>query len=73
MLFRCVGVLTAIQGGLRFYANLETDRNASWRPQDAENDPTETFLDDVVPQVEIKWGLRSEPKSVQNDKNERYH
>ncbi len=59
---RCFGVLTSIKSGLRFYVNLETDQKASWRPQEAEKVPTETFLDDFGPQVEIKRG----PRSTQN-------
>ncbi len=44
---RCFGVLASIKSGLRFYVNLETDKKASWRPQEAEKVPTETFLDDL--------------------------
>ena len=50
--FRCFGVLASIKSGLRFYVNLETDKKASWRPQDAEKVPTETFWDDFGPQVD---------------------
>ena len=45
-----------------FYVNLETDKKASWSPQEAEKVPTETFWDDVGPQVEIKRG----PRATQN-------
>ena len=52
-------VLTSIKSGLRFYVNLEMDKKGSWRPQKAENVPTETFVDDLGPQVEIKRGPKS--------------
>jgi hypothetical protein len=35
------------------------DKKASWRRQEAEKVPTETFLDDVGPKVEIKRGPTS--------------
>ena len=50
--FRCFGVLASIKSGLRLYVNLETDKKASWRPQEAEKIPTEIFLNDLGPQVE---------------------
>ncbi len=59
---RCFGVLTSIKSGLRFYVNLETDHKASWSPQEAEKVPTETSLDELGPQVEIKRG----PRATQN-------
>jgi hypothetical protein len=70
---RCFGVLTSIKSGLRFYANLETDQKASWRPQEAEKVPTETFLDDLGPQVEIKRGPRSTQNRSKTQKSERHH
>ena len=66
-------VLTSIKSGLRFYVNLETDQKASWRPQEAEKVPTETFLDDFGPQVEIKRGPRATQNRSKTQKNERYH
>ena len=38
---------------------LEMDKKASSRPQEAEKVPTETFLDDFGPQVELKRGPTS--------------
>ena len=70
---RCFGVLTSIKSGQIFYANLETDQRASWRPQEAEKVPTETFLDDFGPQVEIKRGPRATQNRSKTTKNERYH
>ena len=35
------------------------DKHGSWRPLEAEKVPTETLLDDLGPQVEIKRGLKS--------------
>jgi hypothetical protein len=71
--FRCFGVLTSIKSGLRFDVNLETDKNTSWRPQDTEKFPTETFLDDFGPQVEIKRGPRAAQNLSKTTKTERYH
>ena len=70
---RCFGVLTSIKNCLRFDVNLETDKNTSWRPQEAEKVPTETFLDDFGPQVEIKRGPRATQNRSKTQKNERYH
>ncbi len=51
------GVLTSIQRGLLFDANLETDKKkGSWRPQEAEKVPTETFWDALGSKVGIKRG-----------------
>ena len=70
---RCFGVLASIKSGLRFYVNLETDKKASWRPQEAEKVPTETFLDDFGPQVEIKRGPRATQNRSKTQKTERHH
>ena len=56
---RCFCVLRSIKSDLRFDLHLEIDKKASWRPQEAEHVPTETFLDDFGPQVEIKRGPTS--------------
>jgi hypothetical protein len=56
---RCFCVLRSIKSDLRFYLHLEMDKKASWRPQEAEKVPTETFLGDLGPQVGIKRGLTS--------------
>jgi hypothetical protein len=53
-------VLASIKCDLRFADHLKMDKTASWRPQEAEKVPTETFVDDFVPQAEIKRG----PKSI---------
>ena len=37
-------VLTSTQNGLRFYVKFEMDKKASWRPQEAEQVPTETVF-----------------------------
>ena len=66
-------VLASIKNGLRFYVKFEMDKKASWRPQEAEKVPTETFLDDFEPQVETKRGPRSTPNRSKTQKNERYH
>ena len=55
-------VLTSVKKCVRFYVKLDVDKKASWRPQEAEKVPTETFLDDCGPQVEIKRG----PRATQN-------
>ena len=73
MHFHCFGVLTSINSGLRFDVNLETDQKASWRPQEAEKIPTETFWDDFGPRVEIKRGPRATPNRSKTTKAERYH
>ena len=65
---RCFGVLASIKSGLRFYVNLETDKKASWRPQEAEKVPTESFWDDCGPQVETKRGPRSTPNRLKRQK-----
>jgi hypothetical protein len=70
---RCFGVLTSIKSGLRFYVKLETDKKASWSPQEAEKVPTETFWDDFGPQVEIKRGPRATPNRSKTQKSERHH
>ena len=56
---RCFCVLRSIKSDLRFDLHLEIDKKASWRPQEAEKVPTETFWDDLGPQVEIKRGPTS--------------
>ena len=56
---RCFCVLRSIKSDLRFDLHLEMDKKASWRRQEAEKVPTETFLDDFGPQVEIKRGPTS--------------
>jgi hypothetical protein len=70
---RCFCVLASIKNGLRFYVNLETDQKASWRPQEAEKVPTETFLDDFGPQVEIKRAPRATQNLSKTEKTERHH
>ena len=57
--FRCFCVLRSIKSDLRFYLHLEMDKKASWRRQEAEKVPTETFWDDCGPQVEVKRGPTS--------------
>ena len=56
---RCFCVLRSIKSYFRFDLHLEMDKKASWRPQEAEKVPTETFLDDFGPQVGIKRGPTS--------------
>ena len=66
--FRCFGVLAFIKSGLRFYVNLETDQKASWRPQEAEQVPTETFFGRFGAPIRNQEGPKSDPKLVQNAK-----
>ena len=49
------------------------DKKGSWRFQGAEKVPTETFLVDVGPHVEIKRGPRSTQNRSKTQNNERYH
>jgi hypothetical protein len=56
---RCCCVLRSFKSDLRFDLHLEMDKNASWRPQEAENVPAETLLDDCGLQVELKRGPTS--------------
>ena len=66
-------VLTSVKKCVRFYVKLDVDKKASWRPQEAEKVPTETFLDDVGPQVEIKRGPRATQNRSKTTKTERQH
>ncbi len=70
---RCFCVLASVKSGLRFYVNLETDKKGSWSPQEAEHVPTETFWNDVGPQVEIKRGPRATQNRSKTQKSERQH
>ena len=69
---RCFCVLTSSKSGLRFDVNLEMDKKGSWRHQEAENVPTETFWDAFGPQVGIKRA-QHRPHIGPKRKNERHH